>query len=43
VGTVKVVSAGGTAVASVPLVALQEVPLAGWFGRTWDGLRLWIK
>ncbi len=43
VGTVKVVTTGGTAVASVPLVALQEVALAGWFGRTWDSLRLWIK
>ncbi|MBI5722200.1 MAG: D-alanyl-D-alanine carboxypeptidase [Burkholderiales bacterium] len=43
VGTVKVATTGGTAVASVPLVALQEVPLAGWFGRAWDGLRLWIR
>ena len=43
VGMVKVVSATGTAVASVPLVALQEVPLAGWFGRAWDTLRLWIR
>jgi len=43
VGTVKVVTTGGTAVASVPLVALQEVPLAGWFGRTWDALRLWLR
>ncbi|MFO1295468.1 MAG: D-alanyl-D-alanine carboxypeptidase family protein [Rubrivivax sp.] len=43
VGTVKVAAAGGGApVASVPLVALQEVPLAGWFGRTWDSLRLWM-
>jgi len=43
VGTVKVNTAGGAAVASVPLVVLQEVPLAGWFGRTWDSIRLWIK
>lgn len=43
VGTVKVLSAGGTALASVPLVALHEVPPAGWFGRAWDTLRLWIR
>jgi D-alanyl-D-alanine carboxypeptidase (penicillin-binding protein 5/6) len=42
VGTVKV-SLGGATVASVPLVALQEVPPAGWFGRTWDSLRLQFK
>ncbi|MBL8326383.1 MAG: D-alanyl-D-alanine carboxypeptidase [Rubrivivax sp.] len=39
VGTVKV-TLGGTAVTSVPLVAVQEVPLAGWFGRMWDSVRL---
>ncbi len=27
----------------VPLVALEAVPEAGWVGRTWDTLRLWIK
>lgn len=27
----------------VPLVALQPVTEAGWFGRTWDGLRLWLR
>lgn len=43
VGTVKVVTAGGSPVTSVPLVALQEVPLAGWFARTWDALRLWLR
>ncbi len=43
VGTVKVTTAGGAAVASVPLVALQAVPQAGWFGRTWDSLRLWMR
>lgn len=26
-----------------PLVAIDEVPQAGWFGRLWDALRLWIK
>jgi D-alanyl-D-alanine carboxypeptidase (penicillin-binding protein 5/6) len=43
VGTIKVTTAGGTAVANVPLVAQQAVPLAGLFGRTWDALRLWIR
>ena len=26
-----------------PVVALQSVALAGFFGRTWDGMRLWFK
>jgi D-alanyl-D-alanine carboxypeptidase (penicillin-binding protein 5/6) len=43
VGRVLVTSAGGTPVAEVPLVVQEEVPLAGWFGRTWDALRLWIQ
>ena len=43
VGTIKVGTAGGTAVASVPLVVLEPVPLAGIVGRTWDAIRLWIK
>ena len=43
VGTLKVSTAGGTAVASVPLVVLDPVPLAGLFGRAWDAIRLWIK
>jgi D-alanyl-D-alanine carboxypeptidase (penicillin-binding protein 5/6) len=30
-------------VATVPLVAQQPVPLAGFFGRTWDAVRLWIR
>jgi D-alanyl-D-alanine carboxypeptidase (penicillin-binding protein 5/6) len=30
-------------VAEVPLVVLEEVPLAGIFGRAWDAIRLWIK
>lgn len=42
VGSVKV-TLGGATVASVPLVALQDVPAAGWFGRTWDGVRLQFK
>ena len=36
VGTIKVGTAGGTPVASVPLVVLEPVPLAGIFGRAWD-------
>ncbi|MCC7457783.1 MAG: D-alanyl-D-alanine carboxypeptidase [Nitrospira sp.] len=43
VGTLKVTTAGGVAVASVPLVVQQAVPEAGIFGRAWDSLRLWIR
>ena len=43
VGTIKITTAGGTAIASVPLVALEPVGLAGIFGRAWDAIRLWIK
>jgi len=43
VGTLKVATAGGTEVASVPLVVQEAVPEAGLFGRAWDSLRLWIK
>jgi D-alanyl-D-alanine carboxypeptidase (penicillin-binding protein 5/6) len=43
VGTIKVSTAAGTPVASVPLVVQDAVPLAGWFGRSWDAIRLWIK
>ena len=43
VGTVKVTTAGGTVVTSVPLVVQAPVELAGFWGRTWDALRLWIK
>ncbi len=43
VGTLKVTTAGGAAIASVPLVVLEPVPLAGLFGRAWDAIRLWIK
>jgi len=27
----------------VPLVVLEAVEQAGWVGRTWDALRLWLK
>lgn len=43
VGTLKVTTAGGVAVAEVPLVVQEGVPLAGIFGRAWDAIRLWIK
>jgi len=43
VGSIKVTTAGGAAVATVPLVVMQAVPLAGIFGRAWDSIRLWIK
>ncbi len=43
VGTIKVTSAGGTTVASLPLVVQQPVELAGIFGRAWDAMRLWLK
>ena len=43
VGTVKVTTAGGAVVTSRPLVVLEPVGLAGFFGRAWDAFRLWIK
>jgi len=43
VGTLKVTTAAGVAVAEVPLVVQEAVPLAGIFGRAWDAIRLWIK
>ena len=43
VGTLKVSTAAGAAVAEVPLVVLDGVEQAGIFGRAWDSLRLWIK
>ncbi|MCC7150865.1 MAG: D-alanyl-D-alanine carboxypeptidase [Rubrivivax sp.] len=43
VGTIKIASAGGTAIATLPLTVLEPVPLAGIFGRTWDAIRLWVK
>ena len=42
VGTLKV-TLGEQTVAEVPLVALEDVGQAGFFGRAWDSLRLWIK
>lgn len=43
VGRVLVATGAGTAVAEVPLVAIEPVEQAGFFGRTWDALRLWLK
>ncbi|ESH95851.1 cytochrome C550 [Cupriavidus sp. HPC(L)] len=42
VGTVKLMD-GTTKVAEFPVVALEEVPEAGFFGRIWDTIRLWFK
>jgi serine-type D-Ala-D-Ala carboxypeptidase (penicillin-binding protein 5/6) len=43
VGTIRISTAAGTPVATVPLVVIDPVPLAGLFGRAWDAIRLWIK
>lgn len=43
VGTVKVSTRAGTPVTEVPLVVLEPVEPAGFLGRSWDALRLWIK
>ena len=43
VGSIKITTAGGAAVATVPLVVMEPVGLAGIFGRAWDAIRLWIK
>ncbi len=42
VGTLKVMVESGL-VAEYPVVALENVGLAGYFGRMWDTLRLWFK
>jgi D-alanyl-D-alanine carboxypeptidase (penicillin-binding protein 5/6) len=33
----------GKAFGEYPLITLQPVAAAGFFGRTWDTLRLWLK
>ena len=43
VGTIKVVTPGGSTVATLPLVVMEPVALAGFLGRTWDSIRLWIQ
>ena len=42
VATLKITQ-GGQPLAEVPLVALEPVEEAGFFGRVWDAMRLWIK
>jgi D-alanyl-D-alanine carboxypeptidase (penicillin-binding protein 5/6) len=42
VGTVKI-ALEGKPVADFPMIALEEVPLASFVGRTWDSIRLWFK
>ena len=42
VGTVKV-TLKGKLLGEYPVVALENVPVAGFFGRAWDGMRLWFK
>ena len=43
VGSLKVTSAAGATIATIPLTVLEDVPQAGLFGRAWDAIRLWIK
>ena len=43
VGSIKIATAAGTALATVPLVVLETVGLAGFFGRAWDAIRLWVQ
>ena len=43
VGNLKVTGTGGAPLATLPLVVLEPVELAGLFGRAWDAIRLWIK
>ena len=43
VGSLKITTAGGVGVVTVPLVAMDAVGLAGFFGRAWDAVRLWVK
>ncbi|ANQ83272.1 D-alanyl-D-alanine carboxypeptidase [Azoarcus olearius] len=42
IGTLKL-SLDGRPLGEYPVVALQDVPVAGFFGRLWDALVLWIK
>lgn len=42
VGTIDV-SVDGKTLAQYPVIALEDVPLAGFFQRTWDGLRLMLR
>ncbi|THF62109.1 D-alanyl-D-alanine carboxypeptidase family protein [Pseudothauera rhizosphaerae] len=42
VGTMQL-ALDGRVLGEYPVAALQEVPLAGFFGRLWDALVMWIK
>lgn len=42
IGTLRI-KLGDTVIAERPLEALETVETAGWFKRTWDTIRLWIK
>jgi len=42
VGMVKV-TLQGKLLGEYPVVALENVPVAGFFGRAWDSMRLWFK
>jgi D-alanyl-D-alanine carboxypeptidase (penicillin-binding protein 5/6) len=37
------VSLDGKPFGEYPVIALETVPVAGFFGRTWDTLKLWLK
>jgi D-alanyl-D-alanine carboxypeptidase (penicillin-binding protein 5/6) len=43
VGTIRVVTTAGSPVLELPLVAHDAVEQAGFMGRLWDTIRLWIK
>ncbi len=43
VGLIKITTTSGSTITTRPLVALEPVGLAGFFGRAWDAVRLWIK
>lgn len=43
VGTLRITTSSGTAIAALPLTVLEPVPQAGLLGRAWDAVRLWIK
>jgi D-alanyl-D-alanine carboxypeptidase (penicillin-binding protein 5/6) len=43
VGSLKVTTSSGAAIATIALTVLDDVPQAGPFGRAWDAIRLWIK
>ena len=42
VGTLKMM-VDGKPLLELPVVALEEVSQASWFGRIWDSIRLWLQ